>query len=129
MNKSQERMLAMLEDTASHYNVNNRSLNENGDCSYIPKDTTKSEGCAIGRLLPQSAKKFILKHGGNTMAVDTLFYNLPNRPRVFNGMSIHFLNNLQTLHDREIYWTEDGLSQDGENWVESIKSRFKLVQK
>lgn len=122
--RKRERMIALLEDTTSHYNSNNRSVKvdreyQEESCIYIPIDPNLSEGCAIGRKLSAKAKKFILEEELNSASwEDALFEsglkNFDPTPRCFSGLNIKFVYVLQGLHDSERFWNEEGLSKDGE---------------
>lgn len=106
----------MLEDMVNHYNSSNRSQ-EDCICRYIPLDKTKSEGCAIGRLLPKSYKKRVLTQKLNSQSVKVLFGYL-GVPKKFKGIDKVFLRHMQILHDESENWDDNGLSPLGhENYL------------
>ena len=112
MKDLKQRMLDILNETAQHYNSNNRS-NQDGRCTYIPTDPTKSEGCAIGRKLPKTSKALIAEKGFNGFCVDALIACDIPLGETFEGMSVEFLNRLQSFHDADENWTNEGLSPIG----------------
>lgn len=100
--------IEIINEVASHFNATNRALDPNGDCAYITEDGRK---CAVGMFL-NNAEDFL---GDSTAAEHLLlkkgFGILKEEYRIENPF---FWNDLQMLHDREMYWDEKGLTQKGE---------------
>lgn len=125
-------MRRILNETVAHYNSGNRSINpksknDGSSCTYLPLEGVKSEGCAIGRMLPVVTKKEIQERGFNSgHGVETLFNKLSRVPKVFSGIDIIFLNEIQALHDSSLHWDNKGLSEIGEKKVKIIEDRFAL---
>ncbi len=116
-------MLKMLEDTASHYHLENRSLDREGRCVYIPFEGSCSEGCAIGRYMTGEDKKKIVRPSINTKNVGYLKENGLKLSKL-KGISIVFLSNLQSLHDMAENWDQDGISGAGKKELEEIKRKL-----
>lgn len=121
-----ERQLAFLEETANHYNKDNRSSDKTG-CYYSPKTkglVGKSQGCAIGRKLSEELAveldKKCLNHGVNSQKVFNLL------PKEVQELGMDFLVIIQTLHDVDYNWDENGLTGTGESNVKKIKDDFEL---
>lgn len=125
-----EKRLALLEETAAHYNSDNRC--ESGtSCVYSPTTVGlegKTEGCAIGRKLPKElAIKFdeISKNNddmGGVISHHSLFDLLPNE---LKDLGADFLTDLQQLHDLTWNWDATGLSSSGLEDVNNIKAKIK----
>jgi hypothetical protein len=128
MNKYEEikdvkaRQIAFLDDTAAHYNLNNRSVDENV-CLYTPKDQTKSDGCAIGRHLDEKTRKLLIDKDLNSSYVGKILEYLP---LWMEEMGEKFLRGVQNLHDDTNNWTTTGLSDSGVSHVKTIKDHFNL---
>jgi len=97
----------LLEDTVKYYSedTNRRASNENG-CSYrMNKDDGTIAKCALGRLIPDNEYKV----------------DLESKPliEVIKGCSSlrcydqEFLIKLQSFHDDDDCWIENGLSLRG----------------
>jgi hypothetical protein len=145
IDKTKERMSALLDGTVEHFNMENRCL-DGQKCFYIPPDDT-STGCAIGRHLPVRHKKLAgelddafnnpvkLRRllGGNpaNTNVKYLFDLFEKRglnvPLVFKGMTVNFLMKIQQLHDDPSHWNTDGISECGERVVKKLKLEYNLL--
>lgn len=44
----------------------------------------------------------------------------------FRGHELDFWEHVQNLHDRDVHWTETGISEDGLNKVKEIHNLFNL---
>lgn len=128
MNK-EEFLLDMLD----YYTVDpeGRRCNSDGICFYSPKYAHKegrSEGCAIGRHLPEDVAKYFdkLKGAGiNSIFRDTRL--LVKLPEWLSDLGMPFLNRCQQFHDIKLLWGEDiGLSSGGQNMLRDIISTFNL---
>ena len=124
-----ERMTTMLNDTAAFFNSNNRGYDEiEGTCAYIVKGKNDTEQCcAIGRLLPDEHKEFVRNHEScNNEQVDQLFRTFEETnlsiPPVFAGIDIDFLCALQSTHDANLFWNNEGITEDGKARVKRIQT-------
>jgi hypothetical protein len=113
----------ILEETAAFYNLNNRSVRPDGRpdgfCMYNNPD---GKHCAFARCC-QPDKISLLKErntveqlidSGYITNVD--FVLLPE----YHGHSVDFWRMVQSLHDREDYWNEFGLSQNGQEQLDFL---------
>lgn len=107
--KTKAEKLALLWDTAAFYNLKNRAM-LGIECVYYHPDTKCR--CAIGRLLTTEQAKRLARisaaDGDGSLA--NIWEELPGDLKDY-GKS--FLDNIQTLHDVERYWTNEGLSETG----------------
>ena len=137
MNKIRTRMHKILKDTVEHFNQNNRSTTTGGlSCVYVPQDEMigKTEGCAIGRLLPQWAKDEIMEKNMNGgYGATRMFNHLSRTPRAFKGMRVRddsnyefFLDKVQQLHDSAKSWDEKGITETGHKIANEICKQFSL---
>jgi len=133
--KIRRRMAALLDQTVAHYNSKNRSVAQLSpdrvpNCYYVPVDPECSEGCAIGRLLPEKHVRQIMAAGCNSLSVRSLFSHFRTNdigiPKVFSGIPLSFLFKLQNLHDKGKYWNEDGISNLGTGHVTAMRDDFDL---
>jgi hypothetical protein len=115
-----EKQLAFLEDTVQHYNANNRSSNSN-ECSYAPAHEY-TLGCAIGRHIEDKelCRNLDLKPESGVSYIP-IFNELPQELR---DLGIGFLTQLQTLHDREENWDEEGLTDLGSRMAVNIQRQI-----
>lgn len=122
-----KKRLAFLEDTVNHYNINNRCEGNMG-CKYSPYTVGlegKSEGCAIGRKL---GKRTAIKLDKDLVQQKSGVFNIFDRlPKYLQQLGMHFLSDLQSLHDHQQNWDEIGISEEGINEVALIKSKYELV--
>lgn len=115
-----EKQLVFLNDTVGFYNSSNRCVNEVGRCKYAPT-SDKTPGCAIGRHLPSKLQNEFdnLDFSGVSVVFDLL-------PEKLKELGEPFLISIQALHDRAIYWNEDGLSDFGLHEYNEIKAFYRL---
>ncbi len=111
-----QKRLALLDETAAHFNSKNRSATPNG-CFY------GGIGCAIGRKIED--KELCAKldekwdsEQGSSVGNCAVFRKLPGDLRKL-GQS--FLRDLQLLHDTDHNWDSKGLTLDGHEAYEAIK--------
>ena len=123
-----EKQLAFLEDTVEHYSVNpvKRRCIVNGQCVYNPKTLklTESEGCAIGRHLPDEVS-LLIDEKGISLALSVQSEFVESRlPENLSELGSNFLRAMQHLHDGDYYWDSKGLSAKGEDKVREIKEKI-----
>ena len=116
-----------LIDTINHYNSSNRCSHQDGDCCYSPFTAGlegKSEGCAIGRFMePEVALEMDNKH--DLMNIRTLLNHEPDCISDWmKEFDIDFLTAIQNLHDADVYWNKQGLSELGHEEVLKICKKF-----
>lgn len=91
----------LLQDTINYYwgHPERQCKSDKGTCSYSPITANKeatSEGCAIGRLLPEELKdKFDKEFSGSS--IDEMMFEL--LPEELKHHEFDFLEGLQRLHD------------------------------
>lgn len=112
-----------LLDTLRYYcEDTSRRCEVNGSCRYHPSSLklSNSEGCAIGRHLPEDlALKFDSR---GTVGVDMIFDELPDNLR---SLEESFLDSVQGLHDGELTWN----IKDGKGLTEIGKGRLSQLIK
>lgn len=116
-----------LYDTVHHYNLNNRCVDDT-QCAYSPLTIGKnnSEGCAIGRYLdPELAYQIDKERKGLNASINRVS-ELYSLPEWMKQLDIALLTEVQNLHDEEMYWDSDGLSEMGKRKVRNICDQFNL---
>lgn len=124
MIENKQKMLEVLEETASYYNLTNRSM-VNSSCAYVGDQNC----CAVGRLLPEELLEMIVRRDYNTDSdVETICSKIEGIGSFFQEqeLPVEFLLKLQDLHDIDRHWTLNGLSDKGYDYVASIKQQFGL---
>lgn len=91
-----------------------RSVDSEQRCSYLPAHEN-TEGCAIGRYLTEEICKKI-----EGKSITACFYTCPS----LEHLGFKFLKEMQILHDWEFYWDEKGLSELGQQNLQSIKNNY-----
>lgn len=109
--------LWFLQDTIDFYNLNNRSVTEDGVCQYKMDD----KKCAIGRYLTGYVSSMEGEIVGDLIRV----YNeyLPKWMLKFNP---RFLQRVQIFHDDRHNWTSTGLSKEGIDTVKFICKKHRI---
>lgn len=139
MDNLTEKRLGFLTDTIRYYSedVNRRCTNGNGQCYYNPASVNKqeiSEGCAIGRHLPQELKVKLDNWYGSEGAIEDVYEDDDKEsgispqdfPESLIELGLKFLTDIQCLHDYDTHWEKRGLSDRGKEYVDSIKEKYKL---
>lgn len=119
--------LDVLNDTMNHYNINNRSLDEIGNCIYINKD---GKSCAVGRYI-DNVKGFM----SNNIELNVSSFFELYRDYKFSILKkdvqhlddVMFWVMLQELHDIKDNWNETGLSKYGLGDVGRIKKHINTI--
>lgn len=122
MQKSKNRQ-ELFDNTINHFNSENRGI-EFGT-GYIYR-TSDGRGCAIGREISDKlAKELDNCSNGDGVAIhnDNQFNKLPIR---LKRMGQDFLYGLQLLHDNDINWDSNGLSDIGMKRAKKIAEKYKL---
>lgn len=121
-----KRQRDFLSETVNHFNNKNRSViyGKHGDkkCLYVPIEG-KSDGCAIGRHIADKKLCEKLDIEGE-IGDSNAFCMLPDN---LQELGEDFLSEVQTLHDTDINWNDNGISTLGQYQADSIKIRFDLV--
>lgn len=138
MDNLTEKRLGFLTDTIRYYSddVNRRCTTGSGQCYYNPASVNKqeiSEGCAIGRHLPQSLKEKLDKWYGSEGAIEDVYEDdeetgiKPEEfPESLIDLGLKFLTDIQCLHDYENHWQKSGLTEAGKEYVDKIKDKYNL---
>lgn len=129
MEKTKEEKLALLNETVKYYSkdVNRRCkarINGNIKCSYSADTLTipNSDGCAVGRLLsPKLRLELDNKYVEELAGIEDVWDNIPQD---IQDYGLRLLGQLQKLHDRDEYWSNNGLSSDGKLYVKQIKEEL-----
>lgn len=125
--KTKAEKLALLWETAAFYNLKNRATLGTGggvyECLYYHPDMKYR--CAIGRQLTAEQAKRLAKisEADGDGSLSHVWDELPGDLQDY-GRS--FLENIQTLHDVDKYWTDEGLSEIGFSAAQEIAN--KVVQ-
>jgi hypothetical protein len=130
--------LEILEETANFYNRNNRATHEKFGCAYRNDEGNK---CAVGRCMTDEA---IEKYGdfdgaastlANAIGRNELGVNISygNDAKIldyvldeeYHGHELEFWGDLQTLHDNQSRWDNEGLSPYGKQLYKSLVEKWK----
>lgn len=121
-----EKQLEILEDTVKYYSedTNRRCMHVDTEtCYYAPESLGKQEisnGCAVGRLLSPELRKQIDEYG--PISIDTVMRDEDiELPLEVRELTADFLMKLQDLHDKQLHWNKEGLTQEGLDKVQEIK--------
>lgn len=126
--ESKENFLVDMLEYYSYDPDARRNINENG-CQYAPLDSN-TEGCAIGRHLPlELARKFDHWHVSQKFQSAGIM-DVPEEelPENLKFLGIHFLEQVQQLHDGNEFWSQKGLSASGKIMLEDIIKFSKLFR-
>ena len=125
--KRRQKRLALLEETILYYSENTlrRCVIKNDQCYYdgTRNMQTQSDGCAIGRLIPNETAKLLDTYNDEDYSIVSLYYLIPKKVQKYGK---YFLSSLQELHDLNVNWDENGLTESGHRFVASIKNTYKL---
>ena len=118
------RMQDILEDTIEYYSDDPSETRAayDGDCVYTDAD---GRHCAVGRYMKKEfqTRGFYANSGQSvtSLAADVDSYLVSN----VLGLSEHFWQSLQELHDNDGNWNYDtGLSEHGKNMYNTIKNNI-----
>ena len=113
----EQRRLEFLDETVAYYSedVNRRATNVGGSCFYLTEDGRK---CAIGRYIPP--KKYSSDFEGRSVKGD-IFNCLPKKIKELGEV---FLIKVQTFHDGDENWDENGLTMFGKEDYKNIVKEF-----
>lgn len=124
--------LEVLEQTVAYYSedVNRRCIDtKTNTCFYSGNTAGKkgiSDGCAVGRLLPEELREeldTLFEDTGGASSVTEAFHLLPVE---IKELGEDFLYLLQKLHDADAFWYEGGLTKEGKEAVQKMKQQFNL---
>ena len=136
-------------ETLRHYNLKNRGYNSEFDnCTYLDKSTGNK--CAVGRCILDSEIEKVSEYEQNVYkenrinktsispTVTNLVENFADLDSLlkpeYRGHDIDFWENLQYIHDRSLFWNEDGFDHSinmtfiaaafGKEVAEAVKAAF-----
>jgi hypothetical protein len=114
-------MIHELREMVDYYSHDtNRRATSHGTCSY---ETENGAKCAIGRMLSGEDLTRLESRG---MLDDTGLsdiWDIIETPRVKN-LPRRFLEDLQDLHDSDLHWDGNGISERGKDRMELIRTRI-----
>ena len=123
--------LKLLEETILYYSENplrrcRETFDGESQCFYdgSRNSLAESDGCAVGRLLPQELKIHLddnYTFNQLCAGVDDIFDLLPDDIKAYG---LTFLSDLQVLHDNSDYWDENGLTETGKACASRIKTEI-----
>lgn len=107
-----KRRLDLLNDTVEYYSIPGRRAVTRTGCSYLTED---GRMCAIGRISK------VARESGDIGFVTVIFEKLEDD---IKELGLEFLFRLQALHDNDVNWKEDGITDRGREEVLEIKRFF-----
>jgi len=117
-------MLQILDETIEFYS------NDPDQRSVGKYNSPDLKHCAVGRCLLTDLKEKGTSLVGNDLDLLNLVCKneLENLDQVllpeYRGHSMLFWEDLQNLHDSDLYWTDSGLSSVGHNKAEKMRNRI-----
>lgn len=117
-----ETMLAVLKTVKEKYNINNRAVAKGSErCMY---QTPEGRRCAVGMYMRDDMANAFAHADYDASTLDSL-HNLDTLLKEeYRGLPLEFWEDLQTLHDRSVYWNEDGLTFRGREVAHQIQTRI-----
>lgn len=118
MKTIQERRLEILKWEKENRTSQNRAINNSLACLY-----SGEIGCGVGRLIEDKDLCARLDSLGGAAGVcnHLVFEQLPENVK---ELGRDFLMDLQKLHDDGHYWTPDGLSDDGNDFITVLEEKW-----
>jgi len=113
-----DKIVSLLKELTSHYNTGNRSV-EGNSCRY---KNDLGNMCAVGRCLTEQAlNDFHNREVARTFAITDLpaiitekYSNFDSMfQEKYQGIHVQVWSFLQSLHDEDDHWDENGLSDEG----------------
>ena len=122
---------ALLEETVAYYHKNPsyRCKIEQGACKYRGGSVEhKSYGCAIGRQLSKKNRNKLDEMFPDGKSINNLLLGEGAEllPKWMRNMNSSFLSELQSLHDSNNNWNEDGLNDAGKENIEVWFGNYNL---
>jgi len=117
-----ENVVSLVKETIYYYNYGNRSV-EGTHCKY---QSNTGNMCAVGRCLTEQALNDFHDHEvAKTFAIISLPEFITEKYSSFDsmfqekyqGIHVQVWSFMQSLHDEDINWDENGLSSDGEQEI------------
>lgn len=126
----EEHMLEVLYETINFYSENpkeTRALNKKGSCLYLTSDGKR---CAVGRMLaidslPKKVNEENVKELFSKRSESNFFVCGRVFKPEYQGLGLGFLYDLQSLHDNNRCWGDEGLSDSGKRKIEMIEAKIK----
>lgn len=111
----------IIEETANHYNSENRAVNKGWECVY---ETHTGERCAVGRCMTEET---LTKYKNSCKPVldlykETILDNLLKEK--YRGHGVYFWEDIQRFHDKSYYWNESGLTGWGERYKQKLIEKY-----
>jgi hypothetical protein len=107
----------IIDEIANYYNSTNRSYDDiNEVCKYKGPNNTE---CAFQRCVETNLSEY----EGRSSAIVMERHNIRFKDG-YEGHDIIFWRLIQNLHDSRRNWNEKGLSDDGQDMVNKLKTMF-----
>jgi hypothetical protein len=116
----------IIQMVANHYNRSNRAAGRFGGCYYRTDD---GKMCAVGMCMNDEA---IDEYGDYVGSISEISGQIINRgesldsvfKEEYRGHDVFFWDELQGLHDGKWNWTDEGLSEEGEQAVTDLIKKY-----
>lgn len=113
----------IIVETVNYYkeDTKRRAVGKAGSCWYLQPETGKK--CAYGRCMTDEA---IQEVGGKGSYADDISMREPDNlvREEYKGQNKTFWRDLQKLHDNDIYWAIDSVSERGQKYVEELLEKY-----
>jgi hypothetical protein len=128
--------IEIIDETVAYYSEDpNRRAVVMTTCKYRTPD---GRMCAFGRCMTEESLELYGDFQGGVMRLLLKCYDRPlsdvillttviNTPlkEEYQGHELTFWTNIQRLHDDFDYWNSDGLTEEGKEYVEVMKNKYK----
>lgn len=107
--------LEIIDETVDFYSedVNRRAVRDGGNCEYLTDD---GKMCAVGRCF---TKEGLLRYKDELGGFNKyMMHHLKEEYRIEDDQ---FWSDLQYLHDMNRHWDENGLNENGKEYLCRIK--------
>jgi hypothetical protein len=133
----QKTKLEILQETVAYYAADpvGRRAKLGAKCMYR---TPEGRRCAVGRCMTKASVVAYAAYIGTVKNLVSTVLNgayigydtVVRQPlkRNYQGHNLNFWDDLQALHDNNTYWTESGLSAEGQQFVAVLSERYREPQ-
>lgn len=120
--------IEIIDDTVAYYSadVSRRSISDERSSKCLYKGPKEKE-CAFQRVVENDLSKY--DQDSNFGFGSTCVTVMKNEPELkfkegYEGHNAGFWIEIQDLHDRFEYWNNEGLTEKGKEYVESLKHKY-----
>lgn len=116
----------IIDETVEYYNKfpERRGISERtGSCVYQVEENPQQQ-CALGRCFLAKTRKKLTGRSTCAFALGEGYIN-KNLKKKYQGHSLGFWLDLQSLHDTVMYWSKDGITEVGRRKAAALKEDYR----